>query len=441
MMINRNSRRNFLRLGLGSIAAASAMNSYATGSDYKALVCVFLNGGNDCHNTVIPIQTAQQSYTQYAAARGSLAIPQAQLAQVANGNDVYGLHPQMTGLQALYNSGKMAILPNTGMLVQPIQNRQALLGGAPTPQNLYSHSDQTDQWQTAYPNNLSMTGWGGRLADYMTGANSGAQYPSLINTGGGGIFSTGLATYPATVPPSGAIGLNMVSVNPARVQGAQQVLQFDNGLQLVQAANAVTNRGSSHAGLLNGALASATPISTVFPAGSLAAQLKMVARIISVRSQLGLSRQVFFCSLGGFDTHSAQAGQHDALLAQVSQAISAFVAATQELLVDQQVTLFTASEFGRTLMPNSSGGTDHAWGGHHFVAGGAVLGGKMYGAFPLLALGGPSDATGRGALIPGSSVDQVGGALARWFGVPDPGLGVIFPKLVNFPAGPLGFLG
>lgn len=435
-----SSRRGFLRMGLGSMAAAGAMNAFAAGSDYKALVCVFLNGGNDCHNTVVPIQTAQQGYGSYYSARPGLAIPQAQLLPVSNGNDVYGLHPQLGGLQSLYTSGKLAILPNMGMLVQPIVDRQALLGGAPVPQNLYSHSDQTDQWQTAVPNNLSPTGWGGRLADYMVSSNAGAAYPSLIATGGGGIFCTGGATYPATVPPSGAIGLNMLSNNPARAVGAQQVLQFDNGLQLVQAANGVTNRGVSHAALLNNALLSG-PSVPAFGAGSLAAQLRMVARIISVRSQLGISRQVFFCSLGGFDTHSAQASQHDTLMQQLGPAIAGFQLALQGLLVDQQVTLFTASEFGRTLMPNSSGGTDHAWGGHHFVAGGAVLGGKMYGSYPLLALGGPSDATGRGALIPGTSVEQVGAALAKWFGVPDPSMGSIFPNIGKFPGPGLGFMG
>lgn len=434
------SRRGFLRLGLTS-GALGAMNALAAGSDYKALVCVFLFGGNDCHNTVVPIQTALQNYTAYSAIRGSLAVPQTQLVPVNNGSDVYGLHPKLAELGALYNSGKAAILPNTGMLVQPIANRQALLAGAPTPLNLYSHSDQQDQWQTAVPSNLSATGWGGRLSDYMVPTNSGAKYPSLIVTGSGGIFSTGGATYPATVPPSGAIGLGGLGNNMARLLGSQQVLQFDNGLQLVQSANAVTVRGQNHAGLLNGALATAPALSTVFPTGQLAAQLKMVARIISVRSQLGLSRQVFFCSLGGFDTHSAQAGAHDALLQQLSQSLAAFYAATQELLVDQQVTTFTASEFGRTLMPNSSGGTDHAWGGHHFVAGGAVQGGKMYGAFPLLALGGPSDATGRGALIPGTSVDQMGAAMARWFGVPDQNMGQVFPNVGNFPGPYLGFLG
>jgi uncharacterized protein (DUF1501 family) len=325
--------------------------------------------------------------------------------------------------------------------VQPIANRQALLAGAPTPQNLYSHSDQTDQWQTTYPNNLSSTGWGGRLADFMVPTNAGAQYPSLIVTSGGGIFATGQSTYPATVPPAGAVGLNTLVNNTARMTGAQQVLQFDNGLQLVQAADGVTMRGVNHAGLLNNALLSAPAISTVFPAGSLAAQLKTVAKIISVRSQLGLSRQVFFCSLGGFDTHTTQLTSQDPLLQQVSQAISAFVLATQELLVDQQVTTFKASEFGRTLMPNSSGGTDHAWGGHHFVAGGAVLGGKMYGAFPQLQLGGPSDATGRGALIPTTSVEQMGATLAKWFGVPDASLPAIFPNIGKFPVANLGFLG
>ena len=200
------------------------------------------------------------------------------------------------------------------------------------------------------------------------------------------------------MPPSGASGLNLLSNNAARA------LQFDNGMQLVQSANGVTNHGVSHAGLLNSALA----------AGPTAAQLRMVARIISVRSQLGVSRQVFFCSLGGFDTHSAQAGAHDALLGQVSGAVSAFLLALQGLLVDSQVTLFTASEFGRTLMPNSSGGTDHAWGGHHFVAGGAV--------------------------IPQISVEQMGACLANWFGVPEPSMGLIIPHISRFPGSGLGFM-
>ena len=200
------------------------------------------------------------------------------------------------------------------------------------------------------------------------------------------------------MPPSGASGLNLLSNNAARA------LQFDNGMQLVQSANGVTNHGVSHAGLLNSALA----------AGPTAAQLRMVARIISVRSQLGVSRQVFFCSLGGFDTHSAQAGAHDALLGQVSGAVSAFLLALQGLLVDSQVTLFTASEFGRTLMPNSSGGTDHAWGGHHFVAGGAV--------------------------IPQISVEQMGACLAKWFGVPEPSMGLIIPHMSRFPGSGLGFM-
>lgn len=435
-----NTRRGFLRMGLGSMVAAGAMNAFAAGSDYKAIVCVFLNGGNDCHNMVAPIQTALQNYSAYYTARPGLAIPQGQLLPVSDGNDVYGLHPQLGGLQSLYTSGKLAILPNVGMLVQPIANRQTLFNGAPVPQNLYSHSDQTDQWQTAVPTNLSPTGWGGRLADFMVPTNAGAAFPSLIATGGGGIFCTGGATYPATVPPSGAIGLNTLSNNQARALGAQQVLQFDNGLQLVQAANGVTNRGVSHAALLNNVLLSAPSIPS-FGAGTLAAQLRMVARIISVRSQLGISRQVFFCSLGGFDTHSAQLAQHDSLMQQLGAAIAGFETALQGLLVDQQVTLFTASEFGRTLMANSSAGTDHAWGGHHFVTGGAVLGGKLYGTFPLLALGGPTDATGRGALIPGTSVEQVGACLAKWFGVPDPSMGSVFPNISKFPGAGLGFMG
>ena len=225
------------------------------------------------------------------------------------------------------------------------------------------------------------------------------------------------------------------------------MLTFDNGLKLVQAANGTLNRGVNYASALSGALSSAA-LATQFPLtgtdGSpnlLAAQLQTVARIIKVRGTLGLSRQIFYCTIGGFDTHGGQLGIQDSLLQQVSKAVSAFYQATQELGVDQNVTTFTASEFGRTLTPNGSGGTDHAWGNHHFVIGSGVKGGKFYGQFPLLTLGGQYDATQRGCLIPTSSVDQYGATLAQWFGVGTGNMSTIFPNIVNFPTANLGILG
>jgi uncharacterized protein (DUF1501 family) len=292
------------------------------------------------------------------------------------------------------------------------------------------------------PNGLAHTGWGGRLADAMQAMNAGGQLATVVATGGGGIFGTGAQTFPTSVPPTGAINLTGIVNNAARTTAVQQLLSFDNGLKLVQSANGVVTRGQSYATALNGLLASAAPIQTAFPANNpLGDQLRMAARIISVRSQLGMSRQVFFCTLGGFDTHSTQLSIQDGLLAQLSPAVGAFYKATLELGVQQQVTTFTSSEFGRTLMPNSSGGTDHAWGSNHFVTGGAVLGGDMYGQFPLLALGGQNDANNRGTMIPGASVAQYAATLAGWFGVSAANMASIVPNIGSFPSANLGFLG
>jgi uncharacterized protein (DUF1501 family) len=228
---------------------------------------------------------------------------------------------------------------------------------------------------------------------------------------------------------------------PSKLSGLQSLLSFDNGLSVVQASNGVLTRGINDATLLNNALASATNLQTVFPATGLGAQLKQVAQIMNVRTSLGMNRQIFFCSLGGFDTHSSQLPTQDALLAQLSPAIDAFYKATLELGVDQQVTTFTSSEFGRTLQPSSGAGSDHAWGSHAMIIGGAVQGGDLYGKFPTLALGGPDDANSRGAWIPTTPVDQYGAALATWFGVTTANLPVLFPNLGNF-GGPLpAFLG
>jgi uncharacterized protein (DUF1501 family) len=221
----------------------------------------------------------------------------------------------------------------------------------------------------------------------------------------------------------------------------QQLLTFDNGLQLVQAGNGIVTRGNNYANTLTNLLKTSS-LRTPFPANnSLAAQLQTVANVMSVRGQLGLTRQIFFCQLGGFDTHSGQAATQQALLQQLSQAVLAFYQATQELLVDQNVTTFTASEFGRTLSPSGSDGTDHAWGNHHFVVGSGVKGGQFFGNFPLLALGSNYDANNRGTLIPTTAVDQYGATLAQWFGVAAGNLAQVFPNIGNFATSKLGFLG
>ncbi|MEP6714727.1 MAG: DUF1501 domain-containing protein [Terriglobia bacterium] len=443
------SRRDFFRTALRSVAGLSSigalskfgeMNALAAGPGYQALVCIFLAGGNDGHNTVIPIQTAQQNFSAYQNARSFLTLPQATLPQIHNGSDVYGLHPRLTEIQALYNSNKAAVVANLGMLVKPL-TRAVYLGNNSSilPNALFSHSDQTSQWQSSIPTGLGSTGWGGRLADAVQAMNTGALFPSVTSVSGSSLFCTGAQTLPATVPPGGSAQLSGTG-NAARMQGLQQLLTFDNGLQLVQAANSIFSRGVAYANTLNGLLATST-LTTPFPANNpLAQQLQTVARIIKVQAQLGLSRQIFFCQLGGFDTHGGQLAIQDALLQQLSQAAGAFYQSTVELGMDQNVVTFTASEFGRTLTPNSDG-TDHAWGNHHFVIGGAVKGGQFYGQYPSLALGGPNDANTRGTLIPTTSVDQYGATLAQWFGVSPGNLSGIFPNVGNFATPVLGVLG
>jgi uncharacterized protein (DUF1501 family) len=445
------SRREFLKDTLSSVAALGAVGSMAkfgemnalaaTGSGYQALVCVFLLGGNDGHNTVVPITTAQQNYNLYAQGRGGLAIPQGSLLPIANGSDTYGLHPSLVEIQGLYNQGKAAVLANVGMLVQPITRSVYLTNNsALIPSALFSHSDQSSQWQTGIPSGTGSSGWGGRITDLLQSQNSGAIFPPVTATNSCQLFCTGLETFPATVPPTGMATLNGLTSASANA-GMQQLLTFDNGVQLVQAANGIMTRGNNYANTLTGLLGNAPALHTQFPAGNpLAAQLQTVAKVISVRNQLGLTRQIFFCLLDGFDTHSLQSETQTPLLQQLSQAVMAFYQATQELGIDGSVTTFTASEFGRTLTPSGANGSDHAWGNHHFIIGTGVKGGQFYGNFPLLVPGGSDDAGSRGVLLPTTAVDQYGATLAQWFGVPQTSLPTVFPNIANFGTSPLGFL-
>ena len=455
------SRREFLRTTLRSVTALGAagamskfgaMNALAqSGSGYQALVCIFLSGGNDGHNTVVPIATVQQNYSLYQQNRGGLAIAQGALLPIANGSDTYGLHPSLVEIQGLYTQGKAAILATVGMLVQPLTQQQYQTANSTMiPAQLFSHSDQTGQWQTGIPTGLGATGWGGRITDSLQSYNVGAKFPAIASVGGCGLFCSGAQTSPATVPPpysgssagTGMATLGGLQSGAATANGMQQLLQFSNGLLLVQAGNGIVTNGNSYANTLTGLLGS-NKIKTAFPANSpLASQLLTVANVMSVQSQLGLSRQIFFCQLGSFDTHSGQTETQTPLLQQLSQAVNAFYTAiSQELGIVQNVTAFTASEFGRTLSPSGSDGSDHAWGNHHFIIGGSVVGGKFYGNFPSLALGGPNDANTRGTLIPTTAVDQYGATLAQWFGVGPGSLSSVFPNIGHFAPSKLGFLG
>jgi uncharacterized protein (DUF1501 family) len=448
------TRRDFLKAAVTSVGALGALSKFGemnalanSPASYQALVCIFLAGGNDGHNTVVPITTAKQNYSLYAQGRQGLALPLSGLQVIANGNDTYGLHPLMPEMAALYNAGNAAVVTNVGMLVQPTTRQIfATQNLSQLPPQLFSHSDQTNQWQAAIPSGTVSTGWGGRVEDILSSQyNSGASFTPVTATSGCGLFCTGQQTFAASVPPTG-IALLQGASTPARSSAVQQLMQFDNGLKLVSAANSNYGRGVSYSVALSSALQNAN-VKTVFPASQIGAQLQTVAQIMSVRSALGIGRQVFFCQLGGFDTHGEQAGTQDPLLQQLSQAVGAFYTATQEVGADANTTTFTASEFGRTLQPNGSAGSDHAWGSHHFVIGtgaskgGSLKGGQFWGQFPSLALGGPDDANTRGTIVPTISVDQYAATMAQWLGVSSANLPSIFPNLVNFPTSNIGFLG
>jgi uncharacterized protein (DUF1501 family) len=448
------SRRDFVRIGcctaasFGMTAALGRLNMIqafaAPASDYRALVCIFLFGGNDSNNMIVPDDTA--GYANYAAIRANLALPQSTLLPIVakTGKVPYGLHPQLPGLQGLFGSGQLAVLANVGTLAQPTTQAQYLNGSGTLPINLFSHSDQQGQMQTANFTGFSGSGWGGRTADKLQSLNAGAQYPPITSVAGGAIMCVGDQTVPFTLSPGASPGLDGYygsAAQDARLLSFQQLLTFDTGLSLVQDASAVMTQTLAQSAVLSAALTGLPALQTQFPTTGLGKQLKQVAQIIQARAALGLQRQIFFCSLGGFDTHSDQLDTQVSLFGQLDPAVSAFYNSTIELGVAPNVTSFTLSDFSRTFQPGSNGGTDHAWGSNQLIVGGAVQGGDIFGQFPTLALGGPNDAGNNGRWIPTTSVDQYGATLATWFGVQATDLPAIFPNLANFTVPTLGFMG
>lgn len=424
------------------------------GDDDKSLICLFLFGGNDANNLLIPRDNV--SYAKYAIDRGILAIPQDGLLPISSlGGDgrEFGLHPSMAALHGLYNTGKMAMVCNVGTLVAPITKAEYLSGGAAIPPHLFSHNDQQVQWQTSVPDSSKNVGWGGRLADLMNYHNSTAQISMNISIAGSNFFQVGEQVQQYQVTPNGSIGLegsgSPWAPNPQLFAAKSQMLGRSYGHIFEQEYANVMKRGIANDSLLKSAIA-ANPLpseanlfqNSLTAAGALnrvAAQLRMILRMIQARNALGMKRQIFFAALGGFDTHDAQLADHAALLSQLSTGIADFQRHTEELGIGDKVTLFTASDFNRTYNSNGKG-SDHAWGGHHLIVGGAVNGGQLYGAMPNLDIRGPDDTGSRGSWIPKVSTDEMAATLARWFGVAEADLPLVLPNIGRFAMPNMGFM-
>ncbi len=484
------TRRQFIRrsacAAVGTIAMTAAirqlrfMNAAVAQSninDYKALVCIFLQGGNDSNNLVIP--TLQSQYNNYAAIRTPvLAIPQSALLPItsldSDGN-TYGLHPSCPELQTLFGAGKLALMFNTGTLVYPLTRQQFLSGHGAMPPQLFSHADQQTQWQTSLPDQPPLTGWGGRIGDLLASVQPSSPISLNVTLAGANIFEVGNIVSQYSVSTSGAIKLSLPG-SPGGGASANRLPTLTNILGIPyqnlqsQAYAGVAAQAIQTGALLNNAIASTpntfwtTPFPTKItpPEGgttfnsSLSPQLEMVARLIAAGNTpitsggFGMKRQIFFVQVGGYDLHTGQTeytantpnsvllGAHTNLLAELSQSMNAFQSAMEQLGLGNNVTSFTASDFSRTF-PSNGEGSDHGWGSHHLILGGAVNGQRTYGSFPILSVNGPND-TSTGRWIPTTATDQYFATLATWFGVDSGNLATVFPNLGRFSAPNLGFI-
>lgn len=446
------------------------------GTGYKALVCVFLSGGNDGNNTIIPNHNDSNisNYATYATARSAqgLALAQNTLLPVSVpsiGNLSYGLHPSFgtitngvnNGIHELYAQGKMAFAVNVGTLVSPMTKAQYQNNSITKPFQLFSHSDQVSQFQAGRSDAFSFTGWGGRISDQLTaGNNPNGLVPMVTSIDGAQLFTAGQVTQPLAIADSGT-PLNEV-LNPyvfdgndpvtlARLQAFNNIRAANSGNNYTEAAKAVTDTALQ----ANEALASFQEVTAPFPNNSIGRQLKQVARMIKKRSDLNVDRQVFYVDRGGFDTHNNQLGNQANNLSQVSQAVRSFYDEMVVQGISNDVTIFMMTDFGRTMNPAGVGGgvgSDHGWGNHMFIIGDSVNGGDFYGVntsngtpFPNLLINGPDDAAlstndARGRWIPTTSVEQYAATLARWFGLPENQMTTVFPNISSFGSTNLGFM-
>ena len=468
------SRRQFLRtasmasmagisaspfiLGLNSMAAMAQSST----SGYKALVCVFLQGGNDGHGTVIATDSSSFSaFTQARSGAPGLAYPMNSLLPIAlktpQTGRTFALNPSLTGIQNLFNAGRAAIVANTGTLIAPATKAQVNANSVPLPASLFSHFDQTAAWQAIASNGGSAehVGWGGAVADLIESMNTNSMF-TCISTAGIALFLSGQTSFQLNVTSAGPIPIyglaNPLFGLPASANPLASILTADESNLFAKEYGVVVNRSTEAQATLASAMLPAgaggvpnppqylDPMTNKLADNPLATSLQTVARIISGNSSLGVQRQIFYVQLGSFDTHDNQAVQHARLLTQPGQGLEYFDGVMTAAGLGNQVTTFTASDFGRTLTSNSDG-TDHGWGSHHFVVGGAVQGQDMYGQYPVVGANQAND-VGAGRLIPTTAVDQYAGTLARWFGLSDGQVRQVFPNFGNFGSSPyLGFLG
>jgi uncharacterized protein (DUF1501 family) len=451
-----NHTRRHLLQGLSAGATLASLSRFGisdafaqSATDYKALVCVFMFGGNDGNNMIVPADTA--GYASYAATRpasSNINIAQNELLQFQpkGGTRVFGFHPALKKLQPLMNSGKLATVVNVGTL-NALMTKAEYQANKNRPYQLFSHSDQQAQWQNIDSEEISRVGWGGRLADVMTPLNGSATMPVATSVAGSVIFGQGNASSMLTVPSGGSFGLvgmtGTDAITTARRDALMALLGEGRNHTLVDETAKGLKTAIDLSASVNPVINTANAVvDTLFDTqgNGLAAQLQRVARLIAKRGDFGVKRQIFFVSLGGFDTHTNQIAVQQNLLSQVDAAVAAFYESTVALGVANQVTTFTMSDFGRTFKPASGAGSDHAWGNHHLILGGAVKGGAMYGAFPELAVDGPSDVSKEGRWLPTTSVDQYAATLASWFGVSNTDLAKVVPNINAFTTKNLGFV-
>jgi uncharacterized protein (DUF1501 family) len=457
------SRRAFLKrasaLSIAGAAAPWALNlaamadaSAAGATDYKAMVCIFLYGGNDYANTVVPYDapsynTYQSMRPSFAHARASLDAtllkPAAAPVDSAGVAHQYALAPGLAPLVPLFDSGKLGVLMNIGTLIAPTTKLQWNNKSVRLPAKLFSHNDQQSTWQSSAPEG-AISGWGGRIGDIFEAGNTNSTF-TCVNVSGNAIFMSGNSAVQYQVSTNGSVPLNGLKSplfgSNAATEALRTLITQPRTHLLENEYNRVAKRSVDANTVLTGALATGAALATPYPASNnLGDQLKMVARMIAAAPALGAKRQVFFVSLGGFDLHDKMATAHPVLMKTVADAMAAFYASTVELGVADNVTTFTASDFGRTMTGNNDG-ADHGWGSMHFVLGGAVKGQRLYGTAPIVANGGPDD-VGQGRLLPTTSVDQLAATLGKWMGMSDSALLSVLPSLSNWDASKriLGFL-